>query len=452
MHMADRGQQQLVRIAPYNCAWADICSIEVEAIRGAVAPARVFIDHVGSTAVQGLDGKPVIDLLITLMDWSEAEKIARSLAALGYQQESVNRNPPRRFLHRTVNIPSVEGIHLHLVPRDSEWGCNMLVFRDELIADGELAIRYAALKRQLAAEHANDPDAYTAAKTDFVRRILRTAAGAFSNDRLLTHQRAELSRAQRYQNLSVLAQLCVAIVAAISVFSDDNGTQLNFAILGFGVAAVWFTFARKQRSHRTAGDQARRVVLLASGLDEHFSAEQRLRIFDKFTVSVGSRSLVREEAYFASRASPGYRRLAELIEESAYWTRDLQETSAIALKWMLLAIGLLMGGALWTGILTSADTRISIARVLVAMLVFLLSSDVVGAMLAHSEAAGNIGEILQRAEAAAARGYPSADVLLLMSDYNAAVESAPFALPGSFQLRRASLTRRWRAYLENKRR
>lgn len=94
--MADRGQQQLVRIAPYNCAWADICSIEVEAIRGAAAPARVFIDHVGSTAVQGLDGKPVIDLLITLMDWSEAEKIARSLAALGYQQESVNRNPPRR--------------------------------------------------------------------------------------------------------------------------------------------------------------------------------------------------------------------------------------------------------------------------------------------------------------------------------------------------------------------
>ena len=110
-----------------------------------------------------------------------------------------------------------------------------------------------------------------------------------------------------------------------------------------------------------------------------------------------------------------------------------------------------MAMALWLGIpLLPSDITISMARVLVAILVFMLSSDLVGAIFAHREAASSISEIIQRTETAAARGYPAADVLLLMSDYNAIVESAPFALPGVYELRCQSLTRRWRAYLENK--
>ncbi|CAO4151993.1 hypothetical protein DHODJN_17765 [Methylorubrum extorquens] len=329
----------------------------------------------------------------------------------------------------------------------------MLVFRDALSADSDLAARYAALKRRLAVDHSGDPDTYTAGKSDFVGQVLRAAAGAFDNDRLLTHQRAELDRAQRYHHLSLAAQLSVALVAAVSVYSENSSTQLNFALLGFLLVGVWFALGRKQNSHRAAGEQARRVVLLASGLDEHFSSEQRLRIFDNFTVPINDRPLVREEDYFASRAAPSYRRLAELIEESAYWTRELQQASATALQWALVGIGLLMAAALWAGLpAMSADAGVLLARVLVTLLVFLLSSDVIGAVFAHRNAAKSIREISQRAETAAARNYPSADVLLLMSDYNAAVESAPFALPGTFRMHRTELTRRWHAYLENKRR
>src|SRR5690606_27656126 len=156
--------------------------------------------------------------------------------------------------------------HLHLTPLDSSWGSAMVVFRDALIGDAELAQRYAALKRQLASHHPDDPDAYTAGKSNFVARGLSVAAGAFSNDRLLTHQRAELNEAQRYLNFTFASQLGVALVAAVSVYSNDNSTQLHLAIFGFILAGAWFTLARKQRAHRSAGDQARRVVLLASGL------------------------------------------------------------------------------------------------------------------------------------------------------------------------------------------
>ena len=359
-------------VVAHDRTWADVCSTEVEAIRAAIAPARAFIDHVGSTAIGGLESKPVIDLLVSLPDWREAATVAAALTRLDYHQGSAHNAPPRRFLEKAVRqAGSLEAIHVHLTPFDSEWGNDMVVFRDELIADAELSARYAALKRQLAADHPADPDAYTAGKSEFVGQVLRNAAGAFGNDRLLTHQRAELDRAQRFQNLSLAAQLCVAVVTAISVYSTDNGTQLNFALLGFLLVGIWLALAREQRSHRAAGDQARRVVPLASGLGERFSPEQRLRVFDKFTVSVAGKQLVREEWYFASRAPPGYPRLAELIEESAYWTRDLQRASATALQWALTGIVLLIAGALWANLPNvSADAGVSLARVLVALLVF----------------------------------------------------------------------------------
>jgi GrpB-like predicted nucleotidyltransferase (UPF0157 family) len=62
--------------------------------------------------------------------------------------------------------------HLHLLVMNSErWG-EQLAFRDALRGDSGLVQQYVALKQQLAAEHADDREAYTAAKTDFVRSVL----------------------------------------------------------------------------------------------------------------------------------------------------------------------------------------------------------------------------------------------------------------------------------------
>jgi GrpB-like predicted nucleotidyltransferase (UPF0157 family) len=430
----------------------EVCFREIEAIRAAVTPSRIFIEHVGSTAVRGLPGKPVIDLLVSLVDWVDAEKVVVLLADSGYQPDSETSDSARRFLEREIKAGSVKAIHLHLTPLQSDWGNDMLVFRDELIADKELAVRYDALKRTLAVRHSDDFEAYTSGKTGFVESVLRSAAGTFGNDRLLTHQRAEFARAQVYQYLVLASQFLVALTAALSVYYNDNRVLLVFALVGFVLAGIWFALASWQRIHRDAGEQARRVVLIASGLGETLSSEQRLRIFDKFTVSIEGRHLVREESYFASRAVPGYQRLAELIEESAYWTRDLQRSSASALLWGLLSVTLLIAVVLVASSPElSPDASLSMARVSIAFLVFLLSSDVVGALLAHREAARAIDEILHRVETAAARGYPSADVLLIASDYNAAVESAPFSLPGIYEIRSKTLARRWRAYLVTKR-
>ncbi|TIW16979.1 MAG: GrpB family protein, partial [Mesorhizobium sp.] len=172
-----------VRIVAHDEEWAARCAGEAEAIRAVIAPARAFIDHVGSTAIRGLMGKPCIDLLVSLLDWSEAQQVAATLKTAGYVEEESCDNPPRIFL---VKPDPVTPFHLHLVPNGNSWGQDMIVFRDELSGDPDLASRYAALKQRLAQAYPTDAKAYTRGKSSFVAEVLRHAAAAFSNDRLLT--------------------------------------------------------------------------------------------------------------------------------------------------------------------------------------------------------------------------------------------------------------------------
>ena len=62
--------------------------------------------------------------------------------------------------------------HLHVMALECPRWHEQLAFRDALRADRELVESYAALKRTLAAQHANDREAYSAAKSDFVHAVL----------------------------------------------------------------------------------------------------------------------------------------------------------------------------------------------------------------------------------------------------------------------------------------
>jgi len=143
--------------------------LDVALARWLVAP----VEHVGSTAVPGLAAKPVLDLQAAVADLGCAPAATEALAGRGWHlvPPELDARPWRRFLVQVVD--DVRVAHLHLLTADSErWG-EQLTFRDALRGDPGLMQRYAALKQQLAAEHADDREAYTAAKTDFVRAVLR---------------------------------------------------------------------------------------------------------------------------------------------------------------------------------------------------------------------------------------------------------------------------------------
>ncbi|AEG92276.1 hypothetical protein Rta_11900 [Ramlibacter tataouinensis TTB310] len=133
------------------------------------------IQHIGSTAVPGLPAKPIIDILAGVRSMAEAESLAERICRSGYTT-SAEFNASlhdRRWFMRWADGRRTH--HLHVVVHDSQAWRERVDFRDALRSRPELASRYAALKSQLALRHATDREAYTEAKSEFVRSVLAGA-------------------------------------------------------------------------------------------------------------------------------------------------------------------------------------------------------------------------------------------------------------------------------------
>lgn len=142
--------------------------LDVALARWLAAP----VEHIGSTAVPGLPAKPVLDLQAAVPDLGCAPAVAEALAGNGWHlvPPELDARPWRRFLVQAAG--DVRVAHLHVMAVGSQRWVEQLAFRDALRADPDLRQRYAALKQELAADHADDRERYTAGKTAFLRAAL----------------------------------------------------------------------------------------------------------------------------------------------------------------------------------------------------------------------------------------------------------------------------------------
>ena len=159
-----------VRLAPYDPAWPDAFERERVALEAAIGPWVVDgIHHVGSTAVPGLEAKPIVDILAGVEDLDSSRECFGPLAALEYLYAPYRSDEMHWFCKPH---PERRTHHLHLVPASSRRYIEELAFRDLLRAEPEVAGAYAALKRELAQRFRDDREAYTDAKAGFIREAL----------------------------------------------------------------------------------------------------------------------------------------------------------------------------------------------------------------------------------------------------------------------------------------
>jgi XTP/dITP diphosphohydrolase len=130
------------------------------------------IQHVGSTAVPDLPAKPIIDLVAEVPSFETVGHLAALARPTGwhYVPPELDQRPFRRLLIKVEN--EKRAAHLHLMLPGSKERKAEIHFRDVLIRNPGLKAQYAALKQRLAAEHAADREAYTNAKSNFIKEAL----------------------------------------------------------------------------------------------------------------------------------------------------------------------------------------------------------------------------------------------------------------------------------------
>ncbi|WP_241156527.1 MULTISPECIES: GrpB family protein [unclassified Adlercreutzia] len=122
------------------------------------------ISHIGTTAIEGVWAKPIIDMLLEA-DHAEFPRIKNALVTAGYlimaegaQRVSLNRGYTPHGLAERV-------FHLHM----RTWGDDdEICFRNHLRAHPDVARAYEQLKLGLWKRYEFDRDRYTEAKTAFI--------------------------------------------------------------------------------------------------------------------------------------------------------------------------------------------------------------------------------------------------------------------------------------------
>ena len=160
-----------VRLQPHTPAWAAEFARERGRLAAALGDELLAIEHFGSTAVEGLPAKPVIDVLAVVRDIRCADGLPAALAALGYTAAGPWGIPGRRLFRKG----SAERTHhLHVYQVGDPDIDRHLVVRDYLRGHADERARYAAQKQELAAAYP-DTRAYSPAKKAYVAALEQRA-------------------------------------------------------------------------------------------------------------------------------------------------------------------------------------------------------------------------------------------------------------------------------------
>ena len=152
-----------VEIADYDPEYEGRYRGERDRVRLGLATASLKFEHIGSTAVPGLAGKPIVDLMLGASPgvWAALEELRPRVVALGYEDLGEAGVPGRIcFRKRTA----LRAFNLALVEHDGPLWRDNLAVRDYLRAHPEEAAAYAASKRAAIAGGATTLLAYSAAK------------------------------------------------------------------------------------------------------------------------------------------------------------------------------------------------------------------------------------------------------------------------------------------------
>lgn len=147
---------------------------EEEALLRRVLPAKyaVRIHHIGSTAIQDIWAKPIVDILVEAETAADLSGADAHLAHAGFRCMSAG-NERRSYNKGYTEAGFAEKVfHLHLTHVGEQ---DEVIFRDYLNAHPGEAKAYEALKLSLWKPFEHNRDGYTAAKTEFVQRILQLA-------------------------------------------------------------------------------------------------------------------------------------------------------------------------------------------------------------------------------------------------------------------------------------
>ena len=159
-------QKRKYTVEQHNPEWEKQFETEKKSLRQIFSHHAISIEHVGSTAVPGLAGKPTIDMLITVEKISIADELSSKIKNAGYKPlgDYINKGS-RLFIKeadekRLVNLHVFEEKHPHVK--------SMIDVRNYFRSHPEAVEEYSRLKFALIQKYPDDYGLYRKYKDEWI--------------------------------------------------------------------------------------------------------------------------------------------------------------------------------------------------------------------------------------------------------------------------------------------
>ena len=172
-------KQDEVKIVPYTREWKDEFLRVKKEIQASTHISEDCIEHIGSTAIENMPSKPIIDILVGLESLNHVDpSIIRGLKSIGFLQLRVKRPGEIVFAKFTDDTFEERTHYIHLVEHGKDLWENLIFFRDYLNANERARKDYMDLKLGFVQKSSTGIREYTDYKEGYVKSIFNKRQSA----------------------------------------------------------------------------------------------------------------------------------------------------------------------------------------------------------------------------------------------------------------------------------
>ena len=161
----------IVIIEEYNSNWKKQFETLKLMINNYIGDFILEIQHVGSTSIDGLSAKPIIDIDVVIESTKDLPKIIHELEQKDYIYQG-DLGVKDRYAFQRIYDEDIK-YHLYVCPKDGIGYKEHILFRDYLRSNVEARDNYIKLKKELAKKFERDSESYCNGKTKFIQKILK---------------------------------------------------------------------------------------------------------------------------------------------------------------------------------------------------------------------------------------------------------------------------------------
>jgi len=160
-----------VVLEEYNSKWKEMYKKEEKILKELLKDNVIEIKHVGSTSIEGLCAKSIIDIMVTVKELNSVENFKHLFTSdLGYDFRD-DGGAKVEYLVRKGSVDA-RTYFIHIIEDKSKRYENFVYFKKYLESHPEKIEEYKKLKEELSEKYSNDRKSYTASKNDFIQNII----------------------------------------------------------------------------------------------------------------------------------------------------------------------------------------------------------------------------------------------------------------------------------------